>query len=211
MKRLFLTLCLMTPAILASCAPTTRTTGASFTDPAYQGQVFTSLIVEADRAGLQERQAIENATVQTLHQAGINARTSLEILPPTRNYNDAAVRQALSRTGAQGVIEIIPADKQIHQEYFPPTYHAGIAHGRYGTGFGGGMVFGPGYYDPGFVVNEPRVTYNVTLYAFPGYRKVWTGEFRTDGAGGMDYGDVGAHFGSALVQRLQQDGVIPGR
>jgi len=208
MKRIILTLCLLAPVSLAACGPTTRTTGASFTDPAYRGQSFSSLVVEADKSGLQERQAIENGTVQALMKAGVRARTSLEILPPTRNYSDGAVRQAIGQTGAQGVVEIIPANKQIHQEYYPPTYHAGIAHGRYGTGFGGGMAFGPGFYDPGFVVNEPRVTYNVTLYAFPGYRKVWTGEFRTDGAGGMDYGDVGGHFGAALVQRLQQDGVI---
>ncbi|MDB5491319.1 MAG: hypothetical protein JWO78_1168 [Micavibrio sp.] len=209
MKRMILALCLMGAAVLAACAPTTQTTGASFTDPAYRGQRFASLVVEADKAGLQERQAIENGTAQALRKSGVNARTSLELLPPTREYSDSAVRQALGQTGAQGVIEIIPAAKQIRERYFPPTYHAGIAHGRYGTGFGGGMMFGPGFYDPGYTVDEPRVTYNVTLYAVPGYRKVWTGEFRTDGSGGMDYGDVGSHFGSALVQRLQQDGLIP--
>lgn len=197
---------------LTGCAPMTRTTGASFTDPAFVGQRFSSLVVEADRSGLAERQAIETGTVQALRESGVNASASLEVLPPTRNYSDAAVKQILRNSSAQGVIEIIPSGKQVRERYYPPTFYAGMGHGHYGTGLGGGMAFGsPGFYEPGYRVSEPRVTYEVTLYAFPGYRKVWTAQLQTDGSGGMDFGDVGAHFGAALVRRLQQDGVISAR
>jgi hypothetical protein len=37
---------------------------------------------------------------------------------------------------------------------------------------------------------------------------VWTADLRTEGADGMDFLDVGAHFANALVQRLGRDGLI---
>jgi hypothetical protein len=204
--RLFLSALLL--IVLASCGPLTRTTGASFTDPAWAGKTFPSFVVKVEGAKLAERQAIEEALAGGLQQAGLPAQGSLALLPPTRDYSDGQIRKRIADTHLSALLVVVPSDKEIVRSYVPGTYFPGNSI-TYPTGRGRfARIYEPGTFEPGYFTHEPNAYYNVSLYALPSFDKVWTADLRTEGADGMDFLDVGAHFANALVQRLGRDGLI---
>ncbi len=199
---------MMNLLLLAACAPTTATRGASFVDPAYQGKFFTSLAVEAE-AGVQERDIIERNAVAKLQSAGITAQPSLSLFPPTRDYSQQTKRQMLGKTGLQGLLVITPSGKTIIEDYIPPSrpYYGGYGyHGRGHRGFGTG--FGYDFYDPGMILREPQASYIASVYTLPKFDRAWTGDFTIRGSNGMDFNDVAGRFATELIQRLGRDGVV---
>ena len=64
----------------------TRTRVVSFTDPDAKGKLFNRIAVLADVADLSDQQTMETKIVETLHDKGVNALTSIELLPPTRDF-----------------------------------------------------------------------------------------------------------------------------
>ena len=205
---IFRTAILMTLTLLAACAPVTQTDTASFTDPAWRGRSFSALLIQVDKSSLQEQQAIESAASQKLKLAGIDASAGSEFFPPTRNYNPSARKHILRQTNAEGVVVVTPTEKHTVQRYIPPSYNAGLSYPITRADGRVGYVHQPGFYDPGFVLTEPRASYDVALYSLPNYTKVWTAEFRVAGTNGMSFTTVGEHFGAELVKRLAQDGLI---
>ncbi len=202
---------------LGACAQQTSTRTTSFTDPAYQGVLFSSLAVEAE-AGLQEREIIERTAAARLGNMNITTLASLDVLPPTRDYNQATRKRRMMDSGMQGLLVITPSNKQIVEDYIPGsrlnsgfTPYAG--YGRHGRrdhfGIGGGMNFGGGFYDPGIVLREPQSTYVASIYSLPQFDRVWTAEFSVRGANGMDFNAVAGRFAEILVRRLGADGLIP--
>ncbi|MBI2233410.1 MAG: hypothetical protein HYU57_00025 [Micavibrio aeruginosavorus] len=195
--------------LVAACAPLTSTTGSSVTDPAYRGGAFHALAVEAE-TGLQERDSIERSAAAALNQADVQARISLDILPPTRDYGQAGRRRAMIASGAEGLLVITPGRKQVIENYIPPSYfprYGGYGHyhphDRYG--------FSAGFYEPGTILRQPQATYTASIYALPGFDRVWTAELTTQGSYDMDFNTLGARFAEGLVARLVQDGMIAGR
>lgn len=194
---------------LAACAPTTRTSGASAIDPGWRGPVFASLVVEAE-SGLQERDIIERAAAVRLTAAGVQAALSLGLTPPTRDYSVTERKKAMAASGLQGLLVITPAGKRVVEDYIPatmtPTGYGGFRHHRdhgiwgYGTGFD---------YEPAMILREPEARYIASIYALPGFEKVWTGDFETRGSNGMDFNAVAGRFANAVVERLAHDGMIP--
>jgi hypothetical protein len=206
--RIFLSLILFMEVALASCGPLTRTTGASFTDPAYQGHVFNSFVVKVEGAKLAERQAIENALAVSLQQSGIPAQESMGTLPPTRDFSDGQIKSRIVKTGREALLVVVPHEKELEQYYTPGTYAPGTVY-TYPVGRGRvAHVREPGIYEPGYYVSEPHAYYSASLYALPSFDKVWTADLETEGPGGMSFLVVGQHFADAAVKRLAQDGLI---
>lgn len=199
--------------IVAACAPLITTSGSSATDPAYRGGVFRTLAVEAE-AGLQEREAIERSAITALQQSGVAARASLDIIPPTREYGQAGRRRAMIATGAQGLLVITPGRKQVIEDYIPPSYfprYGGYGHYHPHDRFGDRFGFGAGFYEPGTILRQPQANYAASIYALPGFERVWTAELTTRGTYDMDFNTLGARFAEGLVARLVQDGMIAGK
>lgn len=201
---------------LSACAQQTSTRTTSFTDPAYQGVRFSSLAIEAE-AGLQEREIIERTASARLGAMNMTTLSSLDVMPPTRDYNQATRKRRMIDSGMQGLLVITPANKQIVEDYIPgshfnPGFTPYAGYGRYGRrdhfGIGGGMNFGGGFYDPGIVLREPQSTYIASIYSLPQFDRVWTAEFSVRGANGMDFNAVAGRFAEVLVRRLGADGLI---
>jgi hypothetical protein len=194
--------------LFASCGPLTRTTGASFTDPAYQGRTFPSFVVKVEGSPLAERQVIETSLAAGLNKAGLHAEESINLLPPTRDFTDSQIRKKIAGTGRSALLVVIPQQKQIMRDFVPGSYTPGniiaypVGHGRVAH------VREPGFYEPGYYTHEPVATYNASLYALPGFDKVWTADLQTEGPNGMAFLIVGQNFADALIQRLAQDGLI---
>lgn len=200
---------------LSACAAQTSTRATSTIDPAYQGVMFSALVVEVE-SGLQERDIIERRAVASLNNSGITAQPSLDILPVTREYAQATRKRKIAATGMQALLVITPADKRMLEEYIPPSYynpyrgrraHSNVFGGYGGGGFGVGV--GYGIYEPGMIYREPQADYIASIYTLPNFDRAWTSEFSVTGTNGMDYNDIAGRFADVLIKRLKQDGMIP--
>jgi hypothetical protein len=193
--------------MLAACGQVTATRGASFTDPAYSGTVFNSIVVDTRSGNLAERQMIEASAVDTLQRTGASAIPGMNVVPPTRDTGETARRRKIMNTGAQGVLEILPRERQIVQSYMPGTQYRDFR--RHRDSWNRDAYWDdPFYYDPPLVLEEPEVRYEATLYALPHYDKVWTADITTRGPTGMSFDEVGANFGRELIERLAKDGLV---
>ncbi|MBK7361020.1 MAG: hypothetical protein IPJ01_01560 [Micavibrio sp.] len=201
---------LMIPVLLlAACAQVTATRGSSFTDPAFTGGGFSSLVIDARAGSLTEREAIERSAVAEAQRIGIPATASIDVLPPTRDTGEQARKRKIMNTGAAVVLEIHPREKQIVRDYIPgsryrnsPWHHRGWRHGRHGYD-------DPFFYDePSLILEEPESHYEAILFTLPHYRKAWAGDLTTRGPTGMSFDDVAANYGRELVERLAADGML---
>lgn len=209
-QNIFIPIFMMLACLLMGCAQTTSTRTASYIDPAYENVGFDTLIVAVDSDSLSEREAIEYAAADALQDAGVGARPAMVVVIPTRGrVGDPSWVRAMKKSGADGILEIRPIARAVDREcYQSPRYGAGVGIGRGHmdhTYYDGG--FGMGFHERD-CYNEPRAMYEATIYVLPEYQSAWTGEFRSAGAGGMDFNDVGQHFARQLVKRLINDGVI---
>ena len=194
--------------LLAACAPTTRTTGASFTDPAFTPGTVRSMVVQVKGSDLGERQTMENAIVAAVTQNGVSAGRSLDLLPPTRNIGETAARRAIMNSGTDAVLVITPKQKQMDEKYIPPSYSPGHRrYSRHHSGFGD-YYFEPGFIQGGYYIREPVAAYDAALYSLPHYRALWTGQFTIRGSSGAEFTTLSGQFGTELVERMANDGVI---
>ncbi len=75
---------LLTIALIATNCTHTRV--VSFTDPDAINKSYNRIAVVANEADLSDRLAIESEMVETLLDNGVNAISSLSLLPPTREF-----------------------------------------------------------------------------------------------------------------------------
>ncbi len=193
--------------MLAGCAQQTATKGKSFIDPAWNGARVTSILIEVQQADLQERDAIERASVAALNEAGIRAVPSIDVFLPTRTYT-AAERKKLARdTGVDAILIVTPTGRAIDRTYTPPS--GPRPYGGFGWGSGGYRYTGVGIgIDTGLLLEEPVATYNAILAPLSTDKTIWVGDFTTKGPTGMSFSTVGARFANYLVRQLKSDGMI---
>lgn len=198
---------LLTVLFVAGCAQTTATKGASFIDPGWNGAPARSIIVDAGRAPLGERTAIENNAVDALAKMGVNALPAHILLLPTRQYGLKERHDILKDSGYETVLTVTPLDKKIEAHYTPPEPRPYGSFGYGSRGWGSGVGIGIGM-NSGLYREEPIVTYNAELKIIAQDKVIWTGDFSTRGASGMNFAQVGKRFGNYIADKLRADGLI---
>jgi len=196
--------------MLSACGQVTATRGSSFVDPAYQGQMFNSIVIDTRSGNLIERENIERTAALTFEKAHVQGIPALGVVPPTRNVGESIRRRDIMNTGAQAVLEIVPLEKQIIEDYMPGTQYRDLRRGRDGHRWNRSAYWDdPFYYDPPLILHEPEARYEATLYSLPKYQKIWTADIITRGPTGMSFEEVGANFSREVVKRLAKDGLVP--
>lgn len=200
-------LLLVAVAFLSGCAQTTSSNAQSFIDPAWKGERYPAVLVEVKSNDLRERSAIERSAVGALNEAGVFAVAGMDVFLPTRTYTASERRNLARSQHVSAVITIEPGRKTIERSYTPPMKH--YPYGGFGWGSGGHSAVGVGVgLDTGLLLEEPIVTYSVSLAPLSTEKIVWVGDFATRGPTGMDFNTVGKRFAGYLVRRLQDDGMI---
>ncbi len=91
----------------------------SFPDPAFVGKRFTFLAVHYDSPNLSYRKAVESELVEELRERKVSAVESSTIIPPTRTWDSAGIRNALLAKGIDGYIRIVEVESWVEHRYIP--------------------------------------------------------------------------------------------
>ena len=116
----------------------THTRVVSFTDPDSGGKLYNRIAVVANVDDLSDRLAIETKMVETLLDNGVNAVSSLSLLPPTREFTIKQENEIFknNKVEALAVIQIADAGFLVTSE--PMSVHTETNEDGTGTTVSGG-------------------------------------------------------------------------
>jgi hypothetical protein len=187
-------------ALLAACAaapgPTVTTT---WRDPDFKGAQFTKIFVVGLRTrGLTDQRGFENLMVSALASAGIPAVAGWQFVPTDRTPDQATMRAAIARSGADAALLVRMSDRTTE------TGVVGTTSGVVGQ-VGPGMY--AGWYAPGIVTADyEAATIYTTLFDVATARPVWTFNPPTYGPATLQQ-DAPA-FASDVAGMLRASGLV---
>jgi hypothetical protein len=189
-------------ALLAACAaapgPTVTTT---WRDPDYKGPQFTKVFVVGLRTqGLADLRGFENLMVSALASAGIPAVPGWQFVPADRTPDQATMRAAVARSGADAALLVRMSDPSTETAVVGTT-----------SGFVGQVEPGmyAGWYAPGLVTaNYEAATIYTTLFDVATARPVWT--FNPPSYGPATLQQDAPAFANDVAGMLQASGLVAG-
>ena len=200
MKRSMLVLVLV--VILSACATNTRITN-SWHEADYAGGRFQRVVVMGFGDDGAIRRVFEDQFVRTLQAAGVTAIPSYSLVPGLSESDLPAVREAVARTGADGVLttRLVGVDKRVSvypsQPMVPP--YVGYRRGFYSY-YSSVMMAPPSAY------NYDVVTLETTLWQVVGEHLVWSGT--TESFAPTDVKEASATFADVIVKALRAQGLL---
>jgi len=155
--------------LVAGCATPNQPT--TWRDPGYTGSGFRKLfVVGLSSRDLTDQRGFENLMVSTLQSAGVVAVPGWQFMPTDRTPDEATIRAAVARSGADAVLLARISDFSSQSEMV-------IAPGPvigYGPGVYGGAGMYGGWYQPSVDVQYQRATVYTTLFEVRTAKPVWT-------------------------------------
>jgi hypothetical protein len=166
--------------------------------------------------------ALLPALASEASKRGVLLEDARVILPPTRQYNEAEVRQAMAARGVDGVLVVnVTGDTGVQQQY------AGtIANTSYsGNSSGNAMIVGNMIYGSGMSSGTATTT-STPVYRYSraiGFearlsdpqtsRKYWVGSGQTQSGGSLFVGDAvnATNAASSIFNDLQSKGLLAAR
>lgn len=209
--------CLVVGLVATSCASTEMST---YVDPAYRsGSRFASVIILGTGMALDERQMVEEVAVRAFQSHGVLALRGTEVLPPTRQYTDKEVVNAIVRTGVETVLVLGAGAKDVSETYVPPSYHPGTTYGTantygstYGNTYSGTTTFNvyqtPGYTTGGYTLSKPRANYSAILLEVKSGNAVWKADAFSRGNAFASFDDLAVSVAEESVKQLLDDGLF---
>ena len=111
----------------------TSTRIVSFTDPDAYGKSYGKVVVVADVGDLSDKLTIETKLVETLQEKGINAISSLSLLPPTREFTVMQENEVFAKNRIDGLVVVQIADAGYFITTEPINVHTETSSGENGN------------------------------------------------------------------------------
>ena len=154
---------------LVGCAATTLKT--SWRDPGYKGPPLKKVMVVGVSSQPATRRTFEDEFVKQLKADGVEGIQSYNFIPQDGKAEDAQVKQAVQKSGADGVLITRLVRVDVNVQVVQPM-------GFYG-GYGGYAGAWGGYYDPPMVSQTDTVVLDTTLWGLNDSVLLWSGSTET--------------------------------
>lgn len=194
-----------TALTIAACQSTTLEN--SWRDPQYKGPPLKKILVVGVANQATTRRTFEDEFVKQLAAGGVTGAQSYNYMPQSGQVDEATVKQALQRAGADGVLVTRFVRAQVNTEVDPgfvagPGYPAGAGMGFYG-GYAGAWG---GYYEPATVTQTVTLVLETRLYAVDDSTLLWSGT--TDTFQPSDVQKDVAGFAEVIIAALKKQALI---
>jgi hypothetical protein len=175
-KRSFLPIIVVCALTLgfAGCSATTPVV-SEWRNPGYSSASFKRIMVGGLGGATSVRRNFEDEFVTQLRAVGIDALPSFRYMPETEQIDEANIRQAAQKSGADAAIIARPIQveekRQLSPSYFPAPWF-----GFYGPHLGASWY---GLYGAPSVYRYNEYTSETTLYDIAKNEVVWSGTIKT--------------------------------
>ena len=194
----------------SSCSgPSTVVTG-TWEKPGVEQQ-YDDIMVAALITTVSSRSVIEQNIVEELEDEGVNARQSIDVLPPRfieKNDKKQQIVDNIRTDGSDAILTVALIEKDTESRYVPGAgvYAPYPTYGYYGSFWGYYDYWYPRFYNTGYY-NEYKVFYMETnLYDAQSEDLIWSAQSETvDWGGVVNFSD---EFAEEIVEQLDEQGLI---
>ncbi len=203
MKKLSFLASLTLILALAACAPSTKISG-SWSSPDKPASPYKKLLATALTSNLVNRQAFEEELVATLLEDGVEASSSLTLIPLGSASDKEGMEKAVKtvqESGYDGILTVALLDQTSETRYMQGgTAYAPMGYGGY-YGYYGAMTYDPGYY-----TTDKLYYIEVNLYDAKTESLVWSSQSETTNPTNLE--TFSHAFAGVVVDRMIKDGII---
>jgi hypothetical protein len=210
MKKISILASLAILAVMASCAPSTKIIG-SWSSAEKPAGGYKKILVSGLTSNIVNRQAFEEELTATLIEDGLDAASSLTLIPIGSAKDEAGMAKALETIRDRefdGILTVALLDQTSETRYvqgtttYSPMLYGGY-YGRY-TGYYG--YYGAMTYDPGYYTTDKNYYIEVNLYDSKTEALVWSSQSETTNPANLE---AFSHtFAGVVVNQMIKDGVI---
>ncbi len=187
----------------------------SFVDPDFRDRVYHRVLAAPIYDDLGLRSAAESAFVEAFSTTEAACLPSLELLLPTRDYNDEEMFSLISRDRADAVLIVRQTDVFKERQFVPEPTTTDSAHYLTSRSFYGShprrfaRIDGPGdSYGGGYYVDLPRVRHELRLYDAETKRQAWFATSLTTSDASVRLERLEQSLARQAVKQLMADGVL---
>jgi hypothetical protein len=158
--------------LLAGCHSTTLST--TWKEPSADTLSFNKVVVLVLNSSPAERRAQEDALVASIKR--VNVHPSYPIIPEAWLEDISKVKQQIIDGGFDGALVLRLVDTRQETSYVPPTASSSW---NGGSGWGYGPSYSTYHVYPGYSVTDTFVRSELSLYAVPSGKLLWSGASET--------------------------------
>ncbi|MGC8719221.1 MAG: hypothetical protein ACP5TY_04340 [Thermodesulforhabdaceae bacterium] len=187
---------------LSGCAWTTLST---IKNPELSQVKFRKILVVAPFSDIGLRKQTENAFIAQFHLSGVNAISSIELIPPVKEYTEQELLNILQQNNIDGVLVVALQDYWSSQEYIPKSSSTQGSASLYGNSL---------YYQSytqeygGYYISKPRVKFNIRLFERKSGQVAWLATSLTRGNAYADYNTLANSLAKEVVKKFREENVI---
>lgn len=174
LSRIFAIAILIATPALAGCSATQMLV-SEWSNPGYTSSSFKRIMVGGVGGETSIRRNFEDEFVARLRAAGVDALPSYQYIPEAENVDEAKLKQAAQKAGADAAILARSVSVEQKTEY-GPSYYPSAGFGIFGRNVGASWS---GVYGAPRVHRYDVYTSEATLYDVAKNEVVWTGTIQT--------------------------------
>ncbi|HBF37404.1 MAG TPA: hypothetical protein DDW50_08805 [Firmicutes bacterium] len=203
MKKIYLVLILCLGLFITGCSSTRLT---SYIDPDFKNVTYNKLMIFADTNNIESRTKFERIIVSQFADKSINAVSSLDIFPPTREIDSKEIPNILAQNGIDGTLRFRETNFKTGSTYIPGQTYSNT----YGNIIGNSVYTNTSSYTtPGYNINNVNATYEVKIIDAKTEKTAWIATANTNGESVSGLEELARSFGNGLIEKLQVDNMIP--
>ena len=201
-KYFFVILVLIFAMVLIGCADTTLST---IRNPELSQIKFGKLLVVAPFSDIGLRKQTEDAFIAKFNLSGMNAISSIQRIPPVKDYNKQELLKILEQDKIDGILVVGLKDYWTSQSYVPKSSSSRGSASLYGN-----SLHYQSYTQEygGYYISKPNVKFEIRLFDSKSGQVAWLATSLTKGNAFADYNTLANSLAKKVVKMLIEENML---
>ena len=202
-KKYFLViLVLVLTMFLVGCAVTTLST---IRNPELSQIKFGKLLVVAPFSDIGLRKQTEDAFIAKFNLSRMNAISSIQRIPPVKEYNEQELLKILEQDKIDGILVVGLKDYWTSQTYVPKSSSSRGSASLYGN-----SLYYRSYTQEygGYYISKPNVKFEIRLFDSKSGQVAWLATSLTKGNAFADYNTLANSLAKKVVKMLIEENIL---
>jgi len=201
-KYFLVVLFLIFAMFLSGCASTTLST---ITNSELSQIKFGKILVVAPFSDIGLRKQTEDAFIAKFNLSGMNAISSIQRIPPVKDYNEQELLKILEQDKIDGILVVGLKDYWTSQSYVPKSSSSRGSASLYGN-----SLHYQSYTQEygGYYISKPNVKFEIRLFDSNSGQVAWLATSRTKGNAFADYNTLANSLAKKVVKMLIEENML---
>src|SRR6056297_2849475 len=202
-KRFFIGIVLMLIAMfLIGCA---KTKVSTIRNPESYNTKFENILIVVPFTDIGLRKQTEDIFVSKFNSSDMKAMSSLELMPPIKDYSDQEIMNFLDKNKVDGILTVALKDYWTSESYVPKSSSTQGSANLYGN-----SLYYRSYTQQygGYYVSKPNVSFETRLFDRGSGQVAWLVSSTTSGNAFADYRNLASSLAKKVVSELKKEEML---